>query len=98
MSFFDKDTQSRIDSWLTSEYDEATRALVQQLLDNNEHTELLDSFYKDLEFGTGGLRGVMGVGSNRMNKYTIGKATQGLANYLIKQFPNENLKVAVFLR
>lgn len=95
MSFFEKDTQSRIDSWLTSEYDEATRALVQQLLDNNEHTELLDSFYKDLEFGTGGLRGVMGVGSNRMNKYTIGKATQGLANYLIKQFPNENLKVAV---
>lgn len=95
MSFFDKETQNRIDNWLTSEYDETTRALVQTLVDNNENTELLDSFYKELEFGTGGLRGVMGVGSNRINKYTIGKATQGLANYLKKEFPNQSLKVAV---
>lgn len=95
MSFFDKDTQARIDSWLTTEYDASTSALVQRLVDNNENTELLDSFYKDLEFGTGGLRGIMGVGSNRMNKYTIGKATQGLANYLIKQFPDQQIKVAV---
>lgn len=95
MSFFDNETQNRIDNWLTSEYDEATRALVQQLVDNKEHTELLDSFYKELEFGTGGLRGIMGVGSNRINKYTIGKATQGLANYLKKEFPNQPIKVAV---
>lgn len=95
MSHFDKETQNRIDNWLTSEYDDTTRALVQALVDNNENTELLDSFYKELEFGTGGLRGIMGVGSNRINKYTIGKATQGLANYLKKQFPNQALKVAV---
>ena len=73
----------------------ATRAALQILIDNNEVTELTDSFYKDLEFGTGGLRGIMGVGSNRINKYTIGKATQGLANYLKKQFPNQVIKVAV---
>lgn len=95
MSFFDKNTQYRIDNWLTAEYDEATRALVKELVDTNESTELLDSFYKDLEFGTGGLRGIMGVGTNRMNKYTIGKATQGLANYLKKQFPDQQIKVAV---
>lgn len=95
MGNLDKETQSRINQWLTNEYDQATVAEVQQLVDNNEETELLDAFYKELEFGTGGLRGIMGVGSNRMNKYTIGKATQGLANYLIKQFPGENIKVAV---
>jgi phosphoglucomutase len=65
------------------------------LINNNEETELTDSFYRDLEFGTGGLRGIMGVGSNRMNKYTIGKATQGLSNYLKKQFPDQEIKVAV---
>ena len=80
---------------MTNEYDQDTVAQVQKLVDNNEETELLDSFYKELEFGTGGLRGIMGVGSNRMNKYTIGKATQGLANYLLKQFPNQDIKVAV---
>lgn len=95
MTNIDVTTQSRIDQWLTSEYDEETVAQVQQLVDTNQETELLDSFYKDLEFGTGGLRGVMGVGSNRMNKYTLGKATQGLANYLKKQFPDAQLKVAV---
>ncbi len=95
MSLLDKDTQARIDSWLSSEYDKDTVSQVQKLVDNKEETELLDSFYKELEFGTGGLRGLMGVGSNRMNKYTIGKATQGLANYLKKQFPNQLIKVAV---
>src|SRR5690554_4149027 len=95
MSLFDKSTQTRIESWLTAEYDEVTRASVQQLINNNEETELLDSFYKELEFGTGGLRGIMGVGSNRINKYTIGKATQGLANYLKKQFPDQAIRVAV---
>jgi phosphoglucomutase len=95
MSTLDQETKSRIDQWLTAEYDSETVAKVQQLIDNNEETELLDSFYKELEFGTGGLRGIMGVGSNRMNKYTIGKATQGLANYLKKQFPDQQIKVAV---
>lgn len=95
MSILDQETQSRIKQWLTTEYDNETVAKVQQLVDNNEETELLDSFYKELEFGTGGLRGIMGVGSNRINKYTLGKATQGLANYLKKQFPNQQIKVAV---
>lgn len=92
---FDKSTQRRIDSWTSTEYDQETVKEVQRLIDAREETELLDSFYKELEFGTGGLRGIMGVGSNRMNKYTIGKATQGLANYLKKQFPNQHIKVAV---
>lgn len=95
MSTIDQATNNRIQQWLTSEYDAETVAQVQKLVDNNEETELTDSFYKDLEFGTGGLRGIMGVGSNRMNKYTIGKATQGLANYLKKQFPDQDIKVAV---
>jgi phosphoglucomutase len=95
MGNLDKDIQKKIEDWLTSNYDEETRNAVQGLIDNNEETELIDSFYKDLEFGTGGLRGIMGVGSNRMNKYTIGKATQGLSNYLKKQFPDQEIKVAV---
>ncbi|MVZ63131.1 phospho-sugar mutase [Sphingobacterium humi] len=95
MGTLDTETQARIQQWLAPEYDPETVAQVQQLVDNQEETELLDSFYKELEFGTGGLRGIMGVGSNRMNKYTIGKATQGLANYLIKQFPGQDIKVAV---
>lgn len=95
MGTLDTETQARIQQWLAPEYDPETVAQVQKLVDNQEETELLDSFYKELEFGTGGLRGIMGVGSNRMNKYTIGKATQGLANYLIKQFPGQDIKVAV---
>lgn len=95
MSTLDQQTKSRIDQWLSAEYDSETVAQVKQLVDNNEETELLDSFYKELEFGTGGLRGIMGVGSNRINKYTLGKATQGLANYLKKQFPDQQIKVAV---
>lgn len=95
MNSLDQELQAKVNQWLSSEYDEATRAALQILIDNNEVTELTDSFYKDLEFGTGGLRGIMGVGSNRINKYTIGKATQGLANYLKKQFPNQIIKVAV---
>lgn len=91
----DKNTQQRINQWLSEEYDEATRSTIRRLVDNKEENELIDSFYKELEFGTGGLRGIMGVGSNRMNKYTIGKATQGLANYLKKQFTNQQIKVAV---
>src|SRR5690606_22521684 len=95
MNNIDQATQDRINQWLLADYDAETVAQVQKMIDNQEETELIDSFYKELEFGTGGLRGIMGVGSNRMNKYTIGKATQGFANYLKKQFPDQAIKVAV---
>ncbi len=95
MNNIDNETGNRIQQWLGTEYDDDTVAQVQKLVDNNEETELIDAFYRELEFGTGGLRGIMGVGSNRINKYTIGKATQGLANYLKKQFPNQTINVAV---
>lgn len=95
MGNLDRETQARVNQWLSDEYDAETVKNVQDLIDQDQETELLDSFYKELEFGTGGLRGIMGVGSNRMNKYTIGKATQGLANYLKKEFPKEEIKVAV---
>jgi len=72
--------------WLSETYDEQTRVEVQALLDNEDTTELVDSFYKSLEFGTGGIRGIMGVGTNRMNIYTVGAATQGLCNYLKMNF------------
>ena len=78
--------RSKAQSWLSESYDAETRAQVQALLDNEDPTELIECFYKDLEFGTGGLRGIMGVGSNRMNIYTVGAATQGLSNYLTKNF------------
>jgi len=72
--------------WLGNEYDAETRAAVQAMLDNSDKTELIECFYRDLEFGTGGLRGIMGAGTNRMNIYTVGAATQGLSNYLNKSF------------
>ena len=78
--------RAKATGWLASGYDAETRAEVQRLLDNPDTTELVEAFYKDLEFGTGGLRGIMGVGSNRMNRYTVGAATQGLANYLKREF------------
>ena len=73
--------------WLNGNYNEETKKEVRRMLDADDKTELIDSFYRDLEFGTGGLRGIMGVGTNRMNIYTVGAATQGLSNYLIAQFP-----------
>ncbi len=73
-------------TWLGSGYDASTQAAVQAMLDNADTTELVDAFYRDLEFGTGGLRGIMGAGSNRMNRYTVAAATQGLANYLLREF------------
>lgn len=83
-------------SWLNGNYDVETKAEVQHLLDNEDKRPLIDAFYKDLEFGTGGLRGIMGAGSNRMNKYTVGSATQGLSNYLRKEFDNlEEIKVVI---
>lgn len=81
--------------WLNGNYDAETKSEIKKLLDNPDKTDLIEAFYKDLEFGTGGLRGIMGVGSNRMNRYTVGSATQGLANYLKKQFPNQQIKVVV---
>ena len=77
-----KTVEIKARKWLGSEYDAETRKEVQRMLDADDKTELIESFYKDLEFGTGGLRGIMGAGSNRMNRYTVGAATQGLANYL----------------
>lgn len=91
----DTQTRQRIQTWLDGNYDAETKAAIQALLDANNETELTDSFYKDLEFGTGGLRGIIGVGSNRMNRYTVGAATQGLANYLNQNFPGQEIKVAI---
>ena len=86
----------RANSWLEGNYDQATKDAVKQLLDLEDKTNLIDSFYKDLEFGTGGLRGKMGPGTNRMNIYTVGAATQGLANYLNKTFTDkEQISVCI---
>ena len=87
--------QSKIDSWLNGPYDEETKAQIRELMTGTQNESLTDAFYRDLEFGTGGLRGLMGVGSNRMNRYTLGAATQGLSNYLKKSFPDEQVKVAI---
>lgn len=81
--------------WIESPIDQETKSQITNLLNADDQTELIDSFYKDLEFGTGGLRGMMGVGSNRINKYTIGMATQGLSNYLKANFTNQDVKVAI---
>lgn len=95
MQQLDKATQESVNQWLNGNYDAKTKAEIQALVDSNAVTELTDAFYKSLEFGTGGLRGIMGAGSNRINKYTIGAATQGLANYLKNKYPNEAIKVAI---
>ncbi|WP_461451422.1 phospho-sugar mutase [Mucilaginibacter sp.] len=86
---------SKANSWLHGNYDDDVKQQVQKLLDDKNYTELTDAFYRDLEFGTGGLRGTMGPGTNRINKYTIGAATQGLANHLKKSYPGEKIKVAI---
>ncbi|MCU0399855.1 MAG: phospho-sugar mutase [Algoriphagus sp.] len=94
MSSIDPAILSKAQSWLDGNVDSETKASIQKLITENP-TELVDSFYQDLEFGTGGLRGLMGVGTNRMNVYTVGMATQGLANYLLQCFPGEVIKVAI---
>jgi phosphoglucomutase len=94
MSSIDPAILSKAQSWLDGNVDAATKASIQKLMSDNP-TELVDSFYQDLEFGTGGLRGLMGVGTNRMNVYTVGMATQGLANYLLHCFPGQVIKVAI---
>jgi len=91
-----KSVKEKAMAWLSDQYDEATRAEVKQMLEAEDPTPLIESFYKDLEFGTGGLRGIMGAGTNRMNIYTVGAATQGLANYLKEAFPDlPQISVAV---
>ena len=86
---------NKAESWLNGNYDEASKAEVKRMLNLEDKTELIEAFYKDLEFGTGGLRGIMGVGSNRMNIYTVGAATQGLSNYLKREFCNQQISVVV---
>lgn len=87
--------RNKAESWLNEAYDKDTRTEVKRLLDANDPTELIESFYNDLEFGTGGLRGIMGVGSNRMNIYTVGAATQGFADYINQMFPHEEKSVCI---
>ncbi|WP_225034753.1 phospho-sugar mutase [Winogradskyella sp. SM1960] len=84
----------RVNSWLTPTFDEDSQKEIKHMIASNPK-ELEESFYKDLEFGTGGMRGIMGLGTNRINKYTLGKNTQGLSNYLKQSFPNEDIKVAI---
>lgn len=90
----DQIVQGKAQKWLDGNYDSKTKDQVKYLMENDKK-ELTESFYKDLEFGTGGLRGIMGIGTNRMNVYTVGMATQGLSNYLKKAFPDEPIRVAV---
>ena len=92
MSYYN--IKDRAESWLKAPFDKKTQEDVEKLLQSNPE-ELKESFYKDLEFGTGGMRGIMGPGTNRINKYTLGKSTQGLSNYLKRQFENEGLKVVI---
>ena len=88
--------EERAKQWLSPAFDEETRKTVQAMLDNDDKSELIDAFYRDLEFGTGGLRGIMGAGTNRMNIYIVGMATQGFANYILKAFPGRtDLSVVV---
>lgn len=95
MDKLDRNILERVNTWLEGGYDEQTKAALRKLLDSGDADAVTDAFYQDLDFGTGGLRGIMGVGTNRVNKYTIGAATQGLSNYLKQQFPGELIKVAI---
>ena len=90
----EQDILNKVNEWLTPTFDKQTQAEIEKIM-TSAPKELEDSFYKNLEFGTGGMRGVMGIGTNRINKYTLGKNTQGLSDYLKKSFPNEELKVAI---
>lgn len=95
MKDLDQNVRKRVNIWLEGNYDDTTQSTIRKMLDEDKNEELTDAFYKDLEFGTGGLRGVMGVGTNRVNKYTLGMATQGLSNYLKKVYPDEEISVAI---
>ncbi|MEW7291537.1 phospho-sugar mutase [Aquimarina sp. 2304DJ70-9] len=93
MQITNSDIKARVEEWLTPIFDNETQQKIKGL--QNKPEELKESFYKDLEFGTGGMRGIMGVGTNRINKYTLGKSTQGLSNYLVQQFPDEQPKAVI---
>jgi phosphoglucomutase len=90
----DKVIQAKIDTWLNGSFDQPVKDEINKLQKENPN-ELADAFYRNLEFGTGGLRGIMGAGTNRMNKYTVGMATQGYANYLKQSFPDQEVRVAI---
>jgi phosphoglucomutase len=94
MIYIKPEILERVNAWLTPAFDNDTQNQIKNLIASNPKG-LEESFYKDLEFGTGGMRGVMGLGTNRINKYTLGKNTQGLSNYLKESFPNETIKVAI---
>ncbi len=94
MIYVDPKTLARVNQWLTPFFEEKTQLEIKEMIANDPEG-LEDSFYKNLEFGTGGMRGIMGLGDNRINKYTLGKNTQGLSNYLKKQFPKTEIKVAI---
>jgi phosphomannomutase len=94
MIYIEPELLERVNTWLTPTFDKDTQDYIKNLIATNPN-ELKESFYKNLEFGTGGMRGVMGIGTNRINKYTLGKNTQGLSNYLHQSFPNETIKVAI---
>ena len=95
MQNLDPSVLQKVNQWLDGNYDSETQTAIRQQLDQKEYVQLTDAFYRDLEFGTGGLRGIMGPGSNRVNKYTLGMATQGLSNYLKKIYPDEQIRVAI---
>src|SRR5690554_4988337 len=94
MIYIDPKTLDRVNKWLTPFFEEETQQEIKEMI-ANDPKRLEDSFYKNLEFGTGGMRGIMGAGTNRINKYTLGKNTQGLSDYLKKSFPNTEIKVAI---
>ncbi|MDO5977731.1 phospho-sugar mutase [Flavivirga spongiicola] len=94
MIYIEPKILDRINAWLTPTFDDETQTFIKDSIANTPK-DIQESFYKDLEFGTGGMRGVMGIGTNRINKYTLGKSTQGLSNYLRKSFPNESLKAVI---
>ena len=94
MIYIDPKILDRINTWLTPSFDNETQQSIKDSIANSPE-DIQESFYKDLEFGTGGMRGVMGVGTNRINKYTLGKSTQGLSDYLHKSFPNEKPKAVI---
>ncbi|WGD34972.1 phospho-sugar mutase [Olleya sp. YS] len=94
MRYIEPELLKRVNTWLTPAFDKDTQDQIKHLI-ALEPTELKESFYKDLEFGTGGMRGVMGIGTNRINKYTLGKNTQGISNYMHQTFPGEDLKVVI---
>ncbi|SMO51711.1 phospho-sugar mutase [Fodinibius sediminis] len=95
MQTLDPAIREKIQEWLNGNYDEETKAIIREKLDQENYEELTDAFYKEMEFGTGGIRGIMGVGPNRVNKYTFGMATQGFSNFLLKNHPDEDIKVVI---